>query len=106
VTLIGIRAEESGALRNLLAGALGILVEVDKLRRILWIDNVKFHVDEVQGLGSFVEIEAIDQTGGLGRASLLTQCEQYLELLEIAEATSYSDLALANASASLDTERG
>ncbi len=49
VTLIETRAEESGALRSLLAGALGILVEVDKLRHILWIDNVKFHVDEVRG---------------------------------------------------------
>lgn len=101
VTLIETRAEESAAFRSLLAGALGIIVEVDKLRHILWIGNVKFHVDEVQGLGAFVEIEAIDRTGEIGRASLLTQCEQYLVLLEIAdadlEATSYSDLALANA---------
>jgi len=101
VTLIETRAEESAALRSLLAAALGIAVEVDKLRHILWIDNVKFHVDEVQGLGAFVEIEAIDRTGELGRACLLTQCEQYLELLGIAEteleATSYSDLAVAGA---------
>lgn len=101
VTLIETRAEESAALRSLLAGALGIVVEVDKHRRILWIDNVKFHLDEVKGLGGFVEIEAIDRTGEIGRASLLTQCEQYLELLGIAEASlearSYSDLALAEA---------
>ncbi len=100
VTLTETRVEESEALRSLLAGALGIVVEVDKLRHILWIDNVKFHVDEVQGLGAFVEIEAIDRTSELGRASLLTQCEQYLDLLGIAaaelEATSYSDLALAD----------
>jgi len=100
-TLIETRAEESADLRSLLAGALGIVVEVDKLRHILWIGNVKFHVDEVQGVGAFVEIEAIDRTGEIGRASLLTQCEQYLVLLGIAEAdleaTSYSDLALANA---------
>jgi adenylate cyclase class IV len=51
VKLIGIRAEESEALRSLLAGALGIVVEVDKLRHVLWIDNVKFHVDEARGLG-------------------------------------------------------
>ncbi len=101
VTLIETRAEESEALRSLLAGALGIIVEVDKLRHILWIDNVKFHVDKVHGLGAFVEIEALDRTGELGRPSLLTQCEQYLNLLGIAEAeleaTSYSDLALADA---------
>lgn len=38
-------------------------MEVDKLRHILGIDNVKFHVDEVQGVGAFVEIEAIGRTG-------------------------------------------
>ena len=101
VTLIATRAQESEALRSLLAGGLGIVVEVHKLRHILWIDNVKFHVDEVRGLGAFVEIEAIDRTGKIGRGSLLTQCERYLELLAIAEANlearSYSDLALADA---------
>jgi len=61
VTLIATRAQESEALRSLLAGGLGIVVEVHKLRHILWIDNVKFHVDEVRGLGAFVEIEAIDR---------------------------------------------
>ena len=100
VTLLETHAEESEALRILLAGALGIVVEVDKLRRILWIDNVKFHVDEVQGLGAFVEIEAIDSTGEIGKVSLLAQCEDYLELLGIAEAElearSYSDLASAD----------
>jgi len=100
VTLLATHAEESEALRILLAGALGIVVEVDKLRHILWIDNVKFHVDEVGGLGAFVEIEAINSTGEIGKVSLLAQCEHYLELLGIAEAElearSYSDLALAD----------
>jgi len=101
VTLIETRSEDSAALRSVLAVALGIVVEVDKLRHILWIDNVKFHVDDVRGLGAFVEIEAIDRTGEIGRGSLLTQCEQYLELLGIAEAAlearSYGDLVLADA---------
>ncbi len=30
------------------------------LRHIFYIENVKFHVDEVMSLGSFVEIEAGD----------------------------------------------
>lgn len=98
VTLLQTRADQSEALRSLLAAALGIAVEVDKHRHILWIDNVKFHVDDVRGLGAFVEIEAIDSTGKIGKASLFEQCQQYLQLLGITEAEleakSYSDLVL------------
>jgi adenylate cyclase class 2 len=54
VTLLATRADESSALRHLLAAALGVAVEVDKHRHILWIDNVKFHVDTVVGLGTYV----------------------------------------------------
>lgn len=37
---------------------------MDKLREIYFIENVKFHLDVVKGLGTFGEIEAID-TGGI-----------------------------------------
>ena len=40
VTLHETHAAESESLRNLLAGALGIVVEVSKCRHILWIENV------------------------------------------------------------------
>jgi len=69
---------------------------VDKRRHILWIANVKFHVDDVVGLGTFVEIEAIDRDGGLGEERLREQCERYRQLLGIEDADleprSYSDL--------------
>jgi len=59
---------------------------------------VKFHLDTVAGLGSFVEIEAIDADGSLGRARLLAQCQEYLTLFKIQDADlvegSYSDLLL------------
>ena len=42
------------SLKELLTKALGVLVVVDKKREIYFIDNVKFHIDAVQGLGSFV----------------------------------------------------
>jgi len=79
-----------------LSAALDVLVIVDKHRQILWIDNVKFHVDNVTDLGSFVEIEAIDRTGSLDREVLLDQCRTYMRELGITdsdlEARSYSDL--------------
>lgn len=73
-------------------------VVVDKVRKIYFIDNVKFHLDSVAGLGRFVEIEAIDRDGSIGEEKLHNQCNQYLYLLGIKSADlepkSYSDLLL------------
>lgn len=83
-------------LKAVLKAALGIKTVVDKRRSIFFIDNVKFHVDEVRGLGNFVEIEAIDLQGDLTEAQLLEQCQFYIQLLNIQSADllerSYSDL--------------
>lgn len=85
-------------LKAVLTAALGVKVVVDKQREISFIDNVKFHLDTVAGLGSFVEIEAIDADGSIGRARLLAQCQEYLALFGIKDADlvegSYSDLLL------------
>jgi len=85
-------------LKELLTKALGVLVVVDKHREIYFIGNVKFHLDNVVGLGTFVEIEAIDKEGTIGNEKLLEQCNYYLNLLLVSKedllATSYSDLLL------------
>lgn len=83
-------------LKLLLTTALGVWKVVDKKRAIYFIDNVKFHIDEVVGLGSFVEIEALDRTGEMTAEKLQKQCAFYLELLGIKDddliTHSYSDL--------------
>ncbi len=85
-------------LKALLTQALGILMVVEKRRDIYFIDNVKFHLDEVTGLGTFVEIEAIDYDGTIGSERLLAQCHTFLSLFSIQPdqmvAVSYSDLLL------------
>lgn len=85
-------------LKEILTAALGILVVVDKEREIYFIGNVKFHIDHVKGLGFFVEIEAIDKEGTIGREKLLEQCNHYLGLFGIREEelvpVSYSDMLL------------
>lgn len=92
------KPKDGPALKRTLEGALGQLVEVDKYRHIYFIENVKFHVDEVKGLGSFVEIEAIDDSDSNKEPELLKQCNHYMELLRIREAdlieNSYSDMIL------------
>lgn len=86
------------SLKDILTRALGILVVVDKRREIYFIDNVKFHIDVVRDLGTFVEIEAIDQDGTVGRERLREQCNFYMDLLSIRPedliSFSYSDLLL------------
>lgn len=85
-------------LKQILTTALGVKVVVQKTRRIWFIDNVKFHFDTVAGLGSFVEVEAIDKEGTIGEAQLQKQCAFYANLFNIQPqqyvAHSYSDMML------------
>ncbi|MBN1290672.1 MAG: CYTH domain-containing protein [Candidatus Latescibacteria bacterium] len=67
---------------ELFSVSLGILCTVIKKREIYFIDNVKFHLDEVDGLGTFFEIEAINSEG-IGEAKLRKQCKMYLNQFEI-----------------------
>lgn len=62
-----------------------VLAQVKKLRKIFFIENVKFHIDQLDGLGHFIEIEAIDLEGALGIEILQQQCSFYKELLQIAD---------------------
>lgn len=91
-------AEHPQKLHALLDNALGTKVVVDKQREIYFIDNVKFHIDEVEELGHFVEIEAIDEDGSIGKEKLREQCQKFLDLFKIKEedlvAESYSDLLM------------
>ena len=86
------------ALKLILTAAMGVRVVVDKRREIYFLDNVKFHVDVVEGLGRFVEIEAQSTGGDVSEPGLIAQCNQYLALLGLDEkdliAESYSDLLL------------
>ncbi len=78
--------------------AIGTLVVVNKRREIYYIDNIKFHIDEVDELGSFIEIEAIDKTGNIGAEKLYEQCKEYLSLFQIKDEdlinNSYSDMLM------------
>jgi len=89
-------SESAEGLRNILIDAYGIWKIVDKVRRIYFIENVKFHIDEVVGLGSFMEIEAIDENNHRTSAELKQQCSQYIDLLRLDKNNlmdkSYSDL--------------
>lgn len=94
------KISDGPATEQVLTRALGIKVIVEKHRKIFYIGNVKFHLDEVPGLGSFVEIEAgnlADPSKTL--ADLQEQCAFYMRAFLVQESDlihhSYSDMILA-----------
>jgi predicted adenylyl cyclase CyaB len=88
-------------LKEILTKSLGIKAVVDKKRKIYFINNVKFHFDTVNGLGTFIEVEAIDKDGSIGKEKLQAQCDEYAALFNIDKADfcalSYSDMILQKA---------
>ena len=89
---------DTAGLKDILIRTLGVLVVVEKERDIYFLGNVKFHIDQVKGLGSFVEIEVMNQNGAFDQPALLAQCLAHLTYLGISRqdliSRSYSDLLL------------
>jgi len=54
-----IPVEDEAGLKNLLKKMLGIHAVVEKNREIYLYENVRIHLDEVEKLGNFLEIEAV-----------------------------------------------
>ena len=93
-----VKTEDGPGLRNLLAKALGINAVVKKKREIYYIRNVKFHLDTLEGLGSFVEIEASNRFEDIPAEKLRQQCEAYMTEFGVGPEDlvnmSYSDMVI------------
>jgi adenylate cyclase, class 2 len=85
-------------LKEILTKVHGIKVVVNKKRKIYFVENIKFHFDEVEGLGTFLEIEAIDAHGNIGLAKLQDQVNFYTNFFSIQQSDfikeSYSDMII------------
>lgn len=94
-----VKIEDAKGLKEVLTKSMGIKVVVKKKREIWYIRNVKFHIDEVRRLGSFVEIEAGNILADLSQEELKQQCDFYMKEFGIREEdlveVSYSDMMLA-----------
>jgi predicted adenylyl cyclase CyaB len=92
------KSDPDSSLKEILTKALGVLVVVDKIREIWFIGNVKFHIDTVNELGTFVEIEAMGTEENTGKDKLLEQCRYFLDLFKLQKddliSVSYSDLLM------------
>lgn len=97
------KSDPESTLKQILTNSLGELVVVKKKREIYFIDNVKFHIDEVDELGSFAEIEAIGNKGEHKEEDLRKQCLHFQQALGIETSdlveVSYSDMLLEKAEA-------
>jgi predicted adenylyl cyclase CyaB len=93
-----VKIEDTKALKEVLKKSIGIKIEVKKKREIYYIKNIKFHIDEVPGLGSFVEIEAGNVLADISKEELQLQCDFYMNEFGIKKddliAESYSDMLL------------
>ena len=91
-----VAVQDGEALKLLLSRAIGIKVTVTKKREIWFIDNIKFHIDELEGLGNFVEIEASNKYDDLPVEVLRAQCDEYILAFGIKKddliKDSYSDM--------------
>ena len=93
-----VKVDDAATLEAMLASAMGIKITVKKTREIFFIENVKFHLDMLDELGSFVEIEASNRYAPLSNAQLNEQCNFYIQQFGIREEDliniSYSDMLL------------
>jgi predicted adenylyl cyclase CyaB len=91
-----VRVADAKALKEILTKSLGIKIVVKKKREIYFIGNVKFHVDEVEDLGNFTEIEASNLYADIPKEELQSQCDFYSGELRIKRedliSVSYSDM--------------
>ncbi|MDZ4795476.1 MAG: class IV adenylate cyclase [Bacteroidota bacterium] len=93
-----VKVEDAAGLKKVLGTSNGVKVVVKKSREIYYIRNVKFHIDEVPGLGSYVEIEAGNRFEDIPEEELKRQCDFYMLAFGIKEEdlmeVSYSDLLM------------
>jgi homotetrameric cytidine deaminase len=89
-----IAVDDPAALKAGLAQTAGIEIVVTKRRRLLLIDGIRVHLDDVDGLGRFAELESVMPDGGdvnalrerLGIPADAIVAEGYAQLLARAQA--------------------
>ena len=96
-TYLRVPVADAPTLREALEAAYGTLVTVVKKRRVLLWQGVRIHLDDIEGLGSYLEFEALAEPGS-DLSAERDKVERLRDELGIEDAnlvaTSYSDLVL------------
>lgn len=87
---------EPGPMLDLLTAALGVRCVVEKRREIYFHEDAKIHVDEVPGLGSFVEVEVVSRRDEGDPDRMHASCRAWMQRLGIGNedliADGYADM--------------
>ncbi len=98
-----VAVDNADELKAALSEALGIAVVVAKERRLFLWEGVRIHLDRVDGLGDFIEFEAIVVDGSLDRDGAEKRVDDLRRAFALEPhhlvGESYCDLALAAARA-------
>lgn len=93
-------ASDPDTLREALERALGTTVVVSKRRRLFIWENVRIHLDDVDGLGTFLELEAVIAPDGGDLEAARENVARLRSELQIADdalvAGGYSDMLLSS----------
>jgi predicted adenylyl cyclase CyaB len=91
--------EAVDTLKTMLEDALSISVVVEKQRKLILYDEVRVHLDQVKGLGSFLELEGVVDAQA-DYNSVRSKVDYLMDVLAITEndliSLSYSDLLTQN----------
>jgi len=88
------------AAKELLTAALGVLVVVEKTRELYLHNNVRIHLDQVAGLGAFLEFEAVLNSpaeAAAGHQQVQSLATEFSLRAEDLVPRSYSDLLVEQA---------
>ncbi|MEP1208005.1 MAG: class IV adenylate cyclase [Rhizobiaceae bacterium] len=93
-----LETSEPKELRSLLSAALGERAEVTKLRTLLLVGRTRIHLDRVENLGDYIELEVVMQDGDCEQAAI-AEADALMHKLEIDPGsligTAYVDLLAA-----------
>lgn len=83
-------------LKEILILQFGVKIIVNKKRKIYELENVRFHLDKVEGLGNFMEVEVTNSSKSFNSEKLKYLCDQYFDYFQFtiddSIPYSYSDL--------------
>lgn len=104
-----VEVTQSDALCALLAEALGVVARVVKQRELWLLDDIRIHLDTVEGLGFFIEFEVL-VSDGRTEASCRAQAAELLAVFSLTDddlvAGSYADLLVGAGSPFVPREAG
>ena len=92
------KTEDTEGQGNNVSGIHGVWVEVEKTRQVWLWENVRIHLDDVKGIGPFVELEAVTEEKGIEESH--HRVEALMRALEITSDQlvkgSYGDIVAAS----------